>query len=395
MKILYYSPHPYLNLTSKTGYGTHMREMINAFRVLGHNVLPIINGGTDDVGYSSEKKSIELIKRIFKSIIPSFIWRSVKDYRLLQFDKRAEAALEKQVIAYQPDLIYERAYYIQTSGINVAKKFKIKHYLEVNAPYTEETTEFEKARTVFARTAEEREEKQLISPDKIFVVSSALRDYFTDKIKGINQKNIIVTPNCVNPEKIKVDTTLRIKIEEKYGLKDYTVVGFVGSIFPYHGVDILIDAFNEVYKKNEKIKLLIVGDGLIAPQLKKHAQTLEAANHIIFTGNVSHSDIFSYIDLMDITVLADTKWYCSPIKIFEYGALAKAVIAPDTKAVRDVITNNVDGTLIKPDRSTLTDTLSGLIKNKEAREAMASNFKNKILREYTWVKNAENILANF
>ncbi len=392
MKILYYSPHPHLNLQDKTGYGTHMREMIQAFRDLGHDVLPVINGGTEKQEGEKPLKS-NFAKNILKNLIPKFIWRSLKDRRLLKFDALAERALEKKVDEFKPDLIYERAYYMQVSGVNVAQRKKIKHFLEVNAPYIDETFEFEKSPTLFNKTALKNEELQLTLSSKVFVVSSSLQAYFLKKYPSLKADKILVTPNCVNLDKVKVDALKKKTIAHDLNLENNIVVGFVGSIFPYHGVDVLMTAFDIVYKQTKNIKLLIVGDGQIVPQLKNYAQRLESGANIIFTGNVPYADVFSYIDLMDVAVLATTEWYCSPIKLFEYGALGKAIIAPDTQAVRDVITDTKDGILVKHNKEFLAKALSTLIENATLRQNIGTSFKIKIQSNYTWIKNAQRVLS--
>jgi glycosyltransferase involved in cell wall biosynthesis len=396
MKILYYSPHPHLNLTDKTGYGTHMREMIQAFRDLGHEVLPVINGGTEPRTPSSNQniKNSSGIKKILKSVVPKFIWRSLKDRRILQFDRNAEIELEKIVNEFKPDLIYERAYYLQVSGVNVASRKKIKHFLEVNAPYVDETFEFEGTNSIYTNQATKAEELQLQLSDRVFVVSSPLKSYFLKKYPSLKADKIQVTPNCVNLDKVKVDGIKKNQIIEKYQLSGHTVVGFVGSIFPYHGVDKMITAFNEVYRNAKTIKLLIVGDGLILNELKSLAQTLEAKHNIIFTGNVPNTEVFSYIDVMDITVLATTEWYCSPIKLFEYGALGKAVVAPDIPAVHDVMINHKDGLLVKPDKEQLAKALGELINNRSERETIGLSFKTKVETNYTWIMNARQVLSS-
>ncbi len=395
MRILYYSPHPQLNLSDKTGYGTHMREMIQAFEQAGHEVLPVIMGGLKREEQSSNKtQKPSAIKLILKLVLPKYIWRSLKDRNLLQFDSKARSELQKKVDSFKPDLIYERAYYLQVSGVNIASRNKITHFLEVNAPYIDETFEFEQASSYYGKLALKNEELQLSLSSKVFVVSSALKDYFIKKYKNLPSDKIITTPNCVNLEKVKVNEATKKIVSDKYSLQNHSIIGFVGSIFPYHGVDVLIKAFNEVYKKNKSVKLMIVGDGLILEELKTLSKTLEASNNIIFTGNVPYSEVFSYIDLMDVTVLATTEWYCSPIKLFEYGALGKAIVAPDTQSVRDVIEDGKDGILVKNNNSFLSDALIKLIENRMAREEMGLSFKKKIENKYTWIKNAEFVLKH-
>ena len=122
------------------------------------------------------------------------------------------------------------------------------------------------------------------------------------------------------------------------------------------------------------------------------AASLESAQNIIFTDSVRHEEVFTYIDLMDITVLPDTGYYMSPIKIFEYGAMGKAIIAPDVAPVRDVMVNGKDGILIKPEVKELTVALEDLIKDKTKRGHLAESFKKKVDEVYVWTKMAEKIL---
>ncbi|HEU4717748.1 MAG TPA: glycosyltransferase, partial [Bacteroidia bacterium] len=129
MKILYYSPHPALNLSAQTGYGTHMREMIRAFREAGHEVKTCIRGG-EQMPVSSGGATAGNGKRLLKKIIPRFLWRTLKERRLMREDKISEAVLAKAMEEFQPDVIYERAAYLCISGRNVAVRKKIPHIVE-------------------------------------------------------------------------------------------------------------------------------------------------------------------------------------------------------------------------------------------------------------------------
>jgi len=123
MKLLYYSPDPALALNSLSGYGTHMREMISAFEADGHEIKVLIMGGLED-NYDSRKTPSfsRRITRTIKRVIPSLIWATIKDWSRVRTDRRFELELESIVLDWQPDVIYERASYLQLSGINVAKK---------------------------------------------------------------------------------------------------------------------------------------------------------------------------------------------------------------------------------------------------------------------------------
>lgn len=391
MKILYYSPHPNLNLQDPTGYGTHMREMINAFRLLGHEVIPLIAGGTEKKGKKSKSNLFSLLKNNFKRSIPSIIWESFRDYSLLLFDRGLRDVLRKVIREIKPDLIYERGNYLQISGVEMAKELGVKHYLEINAPYVEERISFS-GKSLLKRRAEIIERKQFLLSDKAFVVSSILKGYFVQKCK-IDPQKIYVIPNAIDNHTIKINSVFEGVIRKKYGLSKQIVIGFVGSFFPYHGVDVLINAFSKIVSRYNDIHLLIIGDGEILDLLKKNAQDLGVENKITFTGNVDHADIYNYINIMDIAVMAKSNWYGSPVKIFEYGALGKAIIAPNVVPLRDVMVNKVDGILVNSTVYELERAIKTLIYDVELREKIGRTFQKKVLHEHNWEYMAKKILT--
>lgn len=385
MKILYYCPNPQLSMYAHTGPGTHIREVIVAMQQLGHEVLPVIIG---DLNKKSKNDFVPYkensYKTFLKKIIPGIIWRSLKEFQLLKTDRLAESILSENVSDFKPDLIYERGAYLQVSGVKVSKERNILHIIEMNAPFIEEVRSFEGAPTLWIRKARRIERMQIEYPAQVYVVSSALKDYYSKYAK--DKERIVVAPNNVNINNLKIDQELKKNIIVRYALHQKTVIGFVGSMFPYHGVDILIKAFSEVNKNKKDVVLLIVGDGAILPELMQLAERLNIQTCTVFTGAVPHSEVFSYIDLMDITVMAKSNWYGSPVKIFEYGAMKKAIVAPDISPVRDVMKNEEDGLLVSPNYSELTIAIERLINNIGLRTELALTFHEKVIENYTWDK---------
>ena len=343
MKILYYSPHPHLNLAAPSGPGTHMREVIRAFENRGHHVVKWIAGGE----VMNESSPIAFRKNPLRRFIPSYIWQSLKDQKLIQFDQQLVARLRQVIQEEKPDMIYERGYYLMTSGLQVAKEFGIRHLIELNAPYPEEKLHME-GNSWFVKKADEVEKRQVLNADYIITVSSALKNYFVDRT-GADPKKILVTPNAVREDVFLSVERKHSEIRQKLGFQaGDVVIGFVGSIFPYHGVDELIYSFIEISSKRNEVRLLIVGDGEILPGLKEKIAIAGAGDKAVFTGNVPHRLVFDYIAAMDITVMAKSNWYGSPVKIFEYGALNKLIIAPDEVPVHDVMEHGVNGLFLVP-----------------------------------------------
>lgn len=384
MKIIYYSPHPNLNLSAPSGPGTHMREVIKGFEDQGHEVIPCILGGTEETSLQIEY-SESGFKKFIKKLLPESIWQTAKDIRLRRFDKYAKAQLNAIIEREKPEMIYERGYYLMTSGVEAAKEAGIAHAIELNAPYPEEKVQMEGA-SMFISMAHEKEKLQVTETDLVVVVSSALKTYLADKHE-IDPDKILVTPNAVNPEKFRGVASGKARFSE-----DHTVIGFVGSIFPYHGVDMLIQGFAELAEKHDDLRLLIVGDGYVLGSLKQLAEELKVSDKVIFTGNVAYHEVYTLIAEMDICVMATSNWYGSPVKIFEYGIMNKAIIAPDNIPVRDVMVHEQDGILCEASRISLTNGLRRLIQDTDLRARLASSFHDKVLREHTWTQVSQRIL---
>ncbi|RME00798.1 MAG: glycosyltransferase family 1 protein, partial [Deltaproteobacteria bacterium] len=364
MRILYYSPHPHLNLMSPAGYGTHMREMISAFEREGHEVFPLILGGTTRREGADAPPAPSPYTR-FKRFVPPYLWESMRDLRLRRFDRHAGELLAREIRRFRPDVVYERANYLQDAGVRIARKAGVFHVLEVNAPYVEEKQLLRSGSALLGR-ARRIEGRQLRGSDLLAVVSSVLRDFFVER-HGIPPEKFIVTPNAIHPPHLAVDPAQVERLREKYGLAERKLVGFVGSIFRWHGVDLLIRAFDAIAPRYPEWSLLIVGDGEILGELTDLAATLAARDRIHFTGSVPHREVFAHIALMDITVAANSHWYGSPVKIFEYGAMGRAIIAPDNGPVRDVITPEEDALLVPPEVDAICAALERLIEDPELR----------------------------
>lgn len=391
MNIIYFSPHPNLFLNIASGPGTHMREIIGGFEAAGHRVTPVIMGGINAPDVSLTKPEKATRKQALKQFIPKILWQTAKDFKLLQFDKHAYQTLLEQAKASRPDFIYERGYYLMTAGARVAKKLGIPLILELNAPYCEERVAME-GPSLLGNRALQHEAIQINTAKNIVVVSSALRDHFAT-VYAESRPKIIITPNAVRHDFHPPDQGEIQHLRNQLKLENALVVGFVGSIFPYHGVDRLVRAFKPVANEHHQARLLIVGDGQILPELRALASELGLENKVIFTGKVSPAAVFTHIALMDICVVPDAGWYMSPIKAFEYGIMGKAILAADTAPMRDVMANERHGLLVKSSELALREGLLRLSADGELRGELAANFQLKVAREHTWMAMAERILA--
>ncbi len=394
VRILFYSPHPTHDIVSEVGYSTHQRETIHAFRELGHEVLPLIMGGTTP----SEKKVFVQqglkfrLKELFKKVCPPFLFNGLKDYGIRRFDRMAADRLRDAIADFKPDLVYERSEYMQDSGVRICTELGVKHFLEVNAPFIEEMAHWE-GPSVLHGLGHRIEKRKLVLTSHVFVVSGVLRDFLAERYRVPLEKMTLI-PNCINPDAVITDENKIQSITKRYDLLNKKVIGFVGSFFPHHGLDWLIDAFHSIEAKYPDTVLLIVGGGMNEAELKKQASEKLGADRVVFAGRVPHSEVYNYISAMDIAVMPKSNWYGSPMKIFEYGALGKTVVAPHNGPVTDVMEHLKDGFLTEPGTEALAAALAYLLSHRDTAEEAGRHFREKIFARYTWTRQAETILSH-
>jgi glycosyltransferase involved in cell wall biosynthesis len=233
-----------------------------------------------------------------------------------------------------------------------------------------------------------KEKRKYKSADKVWVVSSALKEFLVNRYQ-IECSKIIISPNRINKEEFEriIPLPFDLKTSQKQ-----VVIGFVGSILPHHDVEDLIEAFGIVRRKNADALLCIVGGGSLLDSLKQKVKEQQLTESVRFIGKVPHQQVPSYIQQMDICVMPGSNWYGSPIKIFEYGILGKAVIAPNNGPVNDVMVDLKDGILIEKGAEAIANAIIQLIENPDLRQSIGQHFKTKIEAEYQWEHAAKMIL---
>jgi len=386
MKILFYSPHPTLYLEAPTGYGSHMRGMIHGFQEEGHTVEVLIMGKAPIQNSSGPQSSG--LKSFAKIFIPKILWRTLKEFQQIRFDKYAAKELQNAIEFHQPDIVYERSAWMSNGSAEVLSNFNIKHIVEINAPFEEEVKSFENAHSFLASTGKNKLKNLLQSADLVLPITSSLHKYLVESYQ-LNANKCAVVPNAIDKQEMQINESRVAAINKQFNLSEVTVLGFVGSIFPYHGVDRLIKGVSKL--KHTDIAILVVGDGYLIPELKKLANELGISSRVHFTGSVPKEDIYNYIAAMDILTLPNTEWYCSPVKLFEYGALGKTILAVNEAGVSDVMSNE-EGLLFENNDSAFQDALLTSITDVDALKIKAKTFQQKVFEKHSWRANAQQVI---
>ena len=139
-----------------------------------------------------------------------------------------------------------------------------------------------------------------------------------------------VTPLAANVERAASEAD-GMRIRSALGLEEAQVVLYVGTMAQERGLELLVRAFATVADRIPEARLLMVGDGGARADLCHLASTLGVREAVVFTGEVPYDDVPAYIASCDVAVSPvpplDIYTLSSPIKLFEYMAAGKAVVA--------------------------------------------------------------------
>ena len=208
---------------------------------------------------------------------------------------------------------------------------------------------------------------------------------------------ITIMPNGVDLALFGTPLQRDAALAEQLGLGEGPVIGFLGSFYPYEGLDDLIAAMPAIVSQRPDARLLLVGGGPAEAALRAQAKASSAAHAIRFVGRVPHHEVDRYYALVDVVCyprkamrLTDL---VTPLKPLEAMAQGKLVAASSVGGHRELIEHGVTGTLFAPDDpAALAQAMADLLADRaqcEARRAVARRF---VERAHDWGVNARRYL---
>ena len=226
--------------------------------------------------------------------------------------------------------------------------------------------------------------------DAVAVICEGLRQ---DLIKrGIDAEKIIVSPNGVDMELFGTPLATDLPFQKSLGLEDADTVGFIGSFYDYEGLDDLIAAMPRLLARRPKAQLLLVGGGPMEDALKAQAEASPARDRIRFIGRVPHEEVERYYALIDILAYPRKAMrlteLVTPLKPLEAMAQRKLVAASNVGGHRELIEDEVTGTLFPADDpGALADALADLFERRGEWDKRRDTARRFVERERNWSSN--------
>jgi glycogen synthase len=173
------------------------------------------------------------------------------------------------------------------------------------------------------------------------------------------------------------------------GLDGVPTLGFIGTLFPWEGVPWLVRATAELHRNGAAFRLLIVGDGAEAPEVRKLIQETGSAGYISFLGRVPNDQVERYYSLMDLLVYPRLRVriteMVTPLKPLEAMALGKAVLGSNVGGIRELIEPEKTGFLFEPENiPDFCRVTSRLLNQPDLRRTIGEEAQRQVSEEKDW-----------
>lgn len=396
MKICYLCADRGISLSKHVGSSTHFRSLVRAFSACGHEVSVIMasTDGAEDLGvpvlpipvpeiYGSLSAEVQRREKGKSKGIVKDQMRVVSAVGHVWHNLAVEKVLSDALSQNRPDVIYERSSPFGVAGAIVAHRVGIPHLLEVNAPLAWEGARYRQQ--ALQEAAHVLEQAAFTVTSQIVAVSRELRDELVTA--GTRASKIKVVPNGVDVDLFRPEGQTR-----RDGLEGKVVIGFVGSLKPWHGVDILVEALRQL-AADARFHLLVVGEGPMAKVLR--ALEEELPGRVTVTGGVPQREVPAYIRAMDIAVApypALERFYFSPLKVLEYMATGRAVVASRIGQLDELIRDGETGLLVPPgDPGALAEAIRSLAADQNLRRVLGTRAAAEARRAHTWTQRVSDI----
>ena len=373
--------------TQLGGAASHINGFINAAVSLGARISLLSN---DQIAGLDEDKTP--LKVIWPRPLGST--RAAFDvYNNLLFTHAAAQEIERSA----PDFIYQRYSRFSWAGVEASLRAGRPLFLEYNGSEVWVGRYWDRVGSL--SLLERYERLNLAAAARIFVVSEVERRNLLRA--GVEDEKIVVNPNGVDAERFQPGIGGESVRAELGIAEDETLVGFVGTFGPWHGVLALAEAI-KLMPETARVRFLLVGSGVLRGEVERILREAGALPRVILTGAVEHERVPGLLDACDVLAsphvpLEDgSEFFGSPTKLFEYMAMGKGIVASRLGQIGEVLKDEETALLVEPgDAHELSKAILRLAHSRQLRERFGAAARREAIARHTWTHNAARVLAAY
>jgi glycosyltransferase involved in cell wall biosynthesis len=210
------------------------------------------------------------------------------------------------------------------------------------------------------------------------------------------RERAVVVPDGVRSTK---DTRSTTNANETKETQEVFTIGYAGHLYPWKGVELVVEAVAAL----TDTRGLIVGGHDKEPDLarvKEFATQLDCAGRITFTGLLPPREVPARLAEADVLVLpnprsAISNAFTSPLKLFEYMASGRPIVASDLPSLREILRDGENAILVEPGNpQALVAGIERIKKDAALGERIAAQALQDV-QAFTWTRRAERLEALF
>ncbi len=360
-----------------------IRQLAETFHARGHEVHLVVY-------HLSEPFSLPCHFRIHR--IPRVTayskLRAGPSFKKPVLDLALTIKLAKVIREFGLSVIYAHNYEAALAGFLVREKLKLPVlYHSHNAMIDELHTYFKSPffRSLALKTAGVLDRNIPPRADFCIVLNDTLSHYLLKK--GVSRHRHLMVPPGTFPEEFL--RTNQEEVREKFRLKGRSVVIYTGNLDRYQNLELLFNAFEMAVKDIPEALLLLVSHSKPG-EYQKRADRIKAPDSVRFIESHSFEEVGDLLGAADLTVIPRTSWSGYPIKLLNYMAAGKAVIASEGSAKG--ITHMENGYVVENrDVKGLAGGIRFLLKNPEIRTELGRSALEWVEKHHNWDRIVQNI----
>ena len=364
------------------GAVSHVSGILSGFRQLGWRVALVTNGRPPEQ-LRAAADVVEIAAPLPRG--DRFLRESA---RLAANDAMREAAL-RLALRTPPSFVYERNAFLSCAGAHISRQLGIPLVLEWNTSAVWGNRHWYREaplKRVFQVLGARYERHTVRSASVVAAVSRAAAAMATDM--GADPSTVEVVANAVDAARIPEPSPLPARKGAR--------LGWVGSFGRWHGVEVAIESLRHL---SPDVELVLIGDGERRQDCVRMAERLGVGDRITWTGSTPHDQALEILSRCDVLVSPHVwegtrPFFGSPIKLFEYMALGRPVVASRLEQIGEMLTDGVTAVLTEPgDPKSLAKGVTRVLEMPDRGAALGLDARRKALAEHTWERRAGQILS--
>lgn len=227
--------------------------------------------------------------------------------------------------------------------------------------------------------------------DRIICVSRAVQDFVVETEKISRDKTILIYNGIAAADAFPESPSEKGNLRRSLGFDDEAIlVTVVASLMQNKGHALLLQAFQRACRDNQRLRLLIVGDGPLRKQLEADVSRRELDRTVAFAG--IRADVQKLLHVSDIFILPSIEREGLGLALIEAMAAGLPVIGTNLGGIPEVVHDGVNGLLVSPgDVTGMADAITKLAHSPEMRRRMGDEGQRMYKEKFTTARMVRQI----